>query len=265
MIELYKQAWSQACDDVLELLTQLDSDEYARPTDCPGWTVHDVVAHLAHLEAILAGTADETPGAVAGESGQLTSQYTENGVAERRGTPVADLVAEFGRAVVVRREQLTAITDDAVDAPPVTPGGIDWTWDVLLRNRVIDLWVHEQDIRRAIGRPGSMDSPAAHVTATTFSQALPFVLAKKAGAPAGTTVHWLVDGPIAFDIAAMVGDDGRARTIETPTEPAATMQLNTEDFTVLGAGRRSPEQLDIRITGDTQLANRVLSNMPVTP
>jgi len=30
----------------LELLRSLDADDWARPTDCTGWSVHDVVAHL---------------------------------------------------------------------------------------------------------------------------------------------------------------------------------------------------------------------------
>ena len=41
--------------DVVALLRSLDEDDWSRPTDCPGWDVKAVAAHLAHLESVLAG------------------------------------------------------------------------------------------------------------------------------------------------------------------------------------------------------------------
>ena len=48
-------AWSSSADDVLALAGTLDEAEMAAATDLPGWTVQDVIAHLAALEAELAG------------------------------------------------------------------------------------------------------------------------------------------------------------------------------------------------------------------
>ena len=69
--------------------------------------------------------------------------------------------------------------------PPVTFGGIPWDWRTLLRNRPLDVWMHEQDIRRAIGRPGGMDSAAAKHTADYLADSLPLVVAKRVAALQG--------------------------------------------------------------------------------
>ena len=78
---------------------------------------------------------------------------------QRRSQSLAEVTAELRAAITVRSEQLTDLPDDPDQPAPVTPGGIDWTWDVLLRNRCVDMWVHEQDIRRALGRPGGWTPP----------------------------------------------------------------------------------------------------------
>ena len=48
--------------------------------------------------------------------------------------------------------------------------------------------MHEQDVRRAVDRPGDMDSAAARHTAEYLAESLGYVLGKKVGAPAGTSL-----------------------------------------------------------------------------
>lgn len=264
MIELYRNAWSHACHDASELFEQLREDDINLPTDCPGWSVRDVVAHLAHIEAVLAGLVPDTDASGGASSGsQVTSQYTERGIQQRRELPFSELVKEFNDAVQLRQVQLADISDDG--PTPDTPGGVDWSWETLLRNRVIDVWVHDQDIRRAVKRPGGMDAPAAQVTATTFSYALPIVLAKRVGAKAGTSARWVVDGPVPFDFLVAVGDDGRARFTDESGDVDVTLRMTTEEFTILGAGRRQPADLHIEVSGDLELGEQIMRNMAVTP
>jgi uncharacterized protein (TIGR03083 family) len=37
--------------ELLGLLESLDAGDWQRPTVCPGWTVHDIVAHVVHAGA----------------------------------------------------------------------------------------------------------------------------------------------------------------------------------------------------------------------
>ena len=44
--------FESALNDFTGLVRGLDDDEWELPTDLPGWTVHDLVSHTAHLEAV---------------------------------------------------------------------------------------------------------------------------------------------------------------------------------------------------------------------
>lgn len=263
MLQTYVDAWIASARDTIDLLDGLDDAAWETLTDLPGWTVHDVAAHLAHLEAVTAGLLVDEPPATATPGG-IASAYTEAGVEARRGTSRDDVMAELRSGVDTRARQLAEhLPSDPSARADHTPAGVGWTWDTMLRNRTVDMWCHEQDLRRAVGRPGGLDSPAAVVTTHTFSLAMPFVLGKKVGATTGTSVLWDLTGPVAMQVGATVGDDGRARP-GVPGSPTATLRLSSEAFAVLAAGRRRPGAVDVEVSGDVDLAHRVLEQMAVT-
>jgi uncharacterized protein (TIGR03083 family) len=146
---------------------------------------------------------------------------------------------------------------------PVTPGDIGWTWETLLSNRALDVWMHEQDVRRAVDRPGGMDSPAARHTAEYLAESLGYVLAKRVKAPAGTTLAVYVEGhPPA---AVTVDESGRGTTLAEPVDPTVTLRMDRETFLLLAGGRRTDAAERVRIEGDDELAARVLGALAVTP
>lgn len=265
------EVWRSACDDFSTLAKKLDDLEWGLPTDCPGWSVQDVVAHAAALESELVGdpvdpNAQTEPAANAAHIKNPAGQHTERGILTRRDLTAAELIAEFDDAVERRTALLAAEPlDDPEGTPPITPGASGWTWAVLLRNRPLDIWVHEQDIRRAVGKPGGLDGPAARHTQATFSAALPMVVAKRAAAPPGSTVVIDVTGPVSAVYAVAVDADGRGSAVDAgDNEPAAKLTMNTETFTILGAGRRDPATLPVRIEGDEELAHKIMAGMCVT-
>jgi uncharacterized protein (TIGR03083 family) len=258
----YMAAWKSCAADVEELLLALDDPDWSRETDCPGWTVRDIAAHLAALESELAGDPGPRPDQVAAAT-NVSAAYTQAGVEQRRDRTPQQLIEEFTDAVQRRAAEFDADPPNDPEAtPPRNPGGIGWDWQTLLRNRVVDLWVHEQDIRRAVGRPGDLDTPAAAVVTKTFLSALPFVIGKRAGAEPGTTVVVVVDGD---RTAYAVDDDGRCRRAETtPDHPTVRLQMDAETLALLGAGRRDPLTLDVNIAGDRSLAERIVQGLAVT-
>lgn len=261
------ETWRTACDDFLVLARDLDEAEEAHlPTDLPGWDVRANLAHTAHLEAVVAGAPEDTVEVppvehVRGPMGL----YTEQGVLARRGRSLAALADELEQAVTTRYDALLAqAPSDAAAPAPRTPGGAGWTVGVLLRNRPFDVWLHDQDVRRATGRPGGYDSPAAAHTLEVLGQGLPFVVGKRVGPPPGTTVRVeLTDA--AGSWTATVGEDGRATPGDPDAPASATLLLAAEDLVVLGAGRRGPERTGARVEGDQDLGRRVLASMAVTP
>ncbi len=251
-LQLYVDAWHQSAQSVLAL----DPEDWDVPTDLPGWTAKDVVAHLVHLERVIVeGESAPLGGAV------VPGDYTNAGVAALREVPIDQLRADLADLVGRRLDALRELPDPQAPATN-TPAGVEWTWETALRNRAIDLWTHEQDIRRAVGLPGGLDSLGAHVVTATFSAALPFILGRKAKATAGSVVSWKVTGPVPVDATIGVSDDGRARP--TDASPTTTLTMDTETFTILAAGRRGPSDVTVTIEGDPELAARVLGAMAVT-
>ena len=259
-------AWSSAADDVLALTAALDDEAMATPTDLPGWTVQDVLAHLAALEAELAGDPLLEVPDDALPSDALANPFkahTERGVAARRGRSAAQVQAELASAVERRRTALAADLPSDPNAPAAGVAEETWSWETLLRNRVIDLWMHEQDIRRAVGRPGGFDTLGAQVTVMSFAVAMPFVLGRRVKPASGAVVRWRVgEGADAWDVAVRMDDDGRARVVGSDVPADAEILMTTEDFVCACGGRR---EVSPAITGDTDLARRVLESMAVTP
>ncbi len=262
----YVDVWWQAINDFVDLLEELDDDEWSAPTDLPGWDVRAVASHTAHLEGILAGAEEEA--ADVGEPPHVTGPmglYTEIGVLNRRDASPDAIINEIRSAATARHTALLADPPtDASARPERIFGGVPWDWRTLLRNRPLDVWMHEQDIRRAVDRPGGMDSAAARHTADYLAESLGYVLAKRVGAAPGTSVVLEMEGHAPYCFA--VNDAGRGERLPTPpAEPTVWLRMDREAFIRLAGGRCAPEPGTVEASGDDALAQRVLDAMATTP
>lgn len=262
----YVEVWWQAINDFLELLESVPEDQWATSTDLPGWDVRAVASHTAHLEAILAGGPEET--AEVGEPPHVTGfmgLYTEIGVANRREASAQAIIDEIRSSATARHQAL--LTDPPTDGsahPSQIFGGVPWTWRTLLRNRPLDVWMHEQDVRRAVGRPGGLDTAPAKHTADYLAESLGFVLVKKVGAAAGTTLVLEMAGsePFAF----VVNDAGRGERLAAPSaEPTVTLRMDRESFIRLAGGRCAAEPGAVTVEGDQDLGARIVASLATTP
>ncbi|WP_432478204.1 maleylpyruvate isomerase family mycothiol-dependent enzyme [Nocardioides sp. GXQ0305] len=261
----YIEIWWQAVHDFTRLLEEVPEEEWSTPTDLPGWTVFDVAAHVSHLESMQAGHPHEEveigePDHVHGMMGV----FTEQGVVARRGTSPDTVLRDILACATARHTQLLddPPTDGSAPAAGVF-GAIGWTVERLLRNRPLDVWLHEQDVRRAVGRPGNLDGPGAIHTADYLAESLGFVLGKRVGAPAGTTLVLQLAGHPAYGFE--VGDDGRGRPVAPPADPTVQLTTDRETFVLLAAGRREARPGAVQVEGDAALAEQVLASLAVTP
>lgn len=258
--------WWEAVDSFTHVLERVGDDQWSTTTDLPGWDVHAIAAHTAHLEALLAGRAhDDVEIGDAPHARGMMGQFTEQGVVARRPETPDALITEIRESTTARHTQLLADppTDPSAPAPGLF-GTIGWTTGLLLRNRPLDVWMHEQDIRRALDLPGNLDSAPAIHAADYLLESLPFVVGKRAQAPVGSVVRLEVAGHAPATVA--VGEDGRGR-LATPDdgEPTVTLAMDRETFVVLAGGRRPAAPDAVRVTGDDELGERVLSALAVTP
>ena len=259
--------WHATVSDFLVLVRDVPEDQWHLPTDLAGWSVKDNAAHTAHLEGVLSGTPEETVQVdeTAPHLVSFMNIYTEQGVVARRERTMSAIADEIEQATAARYADLRATPPtDGSAAPPRTPGSIPWDTNTLLSNRPLDVWMHEQDIRRALGRPGGYDTAGARHAITKFGGALPMVLGKRVAPPAGTVVRLDVPASEASWTVA-IGDDGRAAATDAATAPTVHIELTPEDFVVLAGGRRGLEATSPRFTGDEALGRAVLGNFAVTP
>jgi len=245
-IDALEQTWT-SLDGVL---AGLSDEEWSRPTGCPGWDVHDNVSHLIGVE--VGADGDPAPGHVIDTTGLSPAGVEmEPAVDYRRGRPNADLLAEF-RAVTAASLARRRSAD--VPADRLTDGPFGWRmpYGRLLGIRVFDCYAHEQDIRRAVGRPGNLSGAAARLSWDQIGEILPGVLSGRLPEMGERPVDLVVEGfgPL------RAGGEGEA------------VVRMTMDFGVLVAfvcGRSDAKLDSVAVSGDADLARRVLAAMGFTP
>ena len=268
LVDALDATWSSlrsVCDE-------LTPQEWFLPTECPGWTVRDQVAHVAAVEHRLLGRP-ELPSELPEDIPYVRNDFgrlMERGVHPRRAREVVDILEEFDDVTDERLAYLRSAPLDP-ETPVIGVLGREMPLTQMLAVRVFDCWTHEQDVRRAVGRPGNLDGPGAAVSRDQIVQSLPYVVAKKAAAVPGTAVSFDVDGPLTVNTTVAVGDDGRgvlrdmSATPPALAGPTAHLATDWETFARLSAGRIEPLHATVVVDGDRELAERVLVAMAITP
>jgi uncharacterized protein (TIGR03083 family) len=250
-----------AFDGFVEMVAGLAPDEWARLTDCPGWTVQDVVSHIIGTEAMMLGrpTPDVTLPDDLPHVHNDIGRFNEEWVEHYRDRPPAEVLADLQEAVAARRLALADTDQAAFDEESFTPAGPD-TLGRMTRIRVMDIWFHDQDIRLAVGRPGHLTGPAATTALDEVVAIIGYVVGKRAKAPAGSSVRFDLTGPLSRRIDVEVGD--RARVVEhLDGEPTTTLTVAGDHFMRLIGGRGANGE--VAVEGDRALGAAVVDNLGV--
>ncbi|MFZ9730141.1 MAG: hypothetical protein ACO3CX_00780, partial [Ilumatobacteraceae bacterium] len=130
--------------------------------------------------------------------------------------------------------------------------------------RVMDAWVHEQDIRRALRLPGNQGGAAAKHSLSRFVRSLPMVVGKRAKAPDGSTITMRLVGAVKAEFH-VATEAGRAKLVDTVTNPLCTITIDSDAYFAICCGRQfwKPGDQRVSITGDADLAARIMSNFNV--
>lgn len=255
-IDKLRDVWAS----ISELGAGLDESEWKTATDLPGWTVQDNLAHLIGTERTLQGLP--RPDHVAPDADHVKNPIgaaNEIEVDSRRHLSGADVLNEWNDTVALRLATFEAGGDDYFEQPAMTPTGPGTVAD-FLHIRVMDCWAHEQDMRRAVGRPGGLDSASAAHSIDRLIRTLPIVVGKRAATPEGAAVAFDITGPVERHLVYEVRD-GRAGLVDTSSAPPiATVSMDSETFAILAFGRRPAADVLDRITfgGDVDHGRRIV-------
>jgi uncharacterized protein (TIGR03083 family) len=241
----------------------LDAGEWDLPSECPGWSVRDVLSHMVGTERSLLGEASPEALPIPDHVHNEVGARNEGWVASLRDHSGPEVLSIFRDVTSRRVAELRSFSPARFDELGPSPVG-KVPYREFMRVRVMDCWVHEQDIRVATARPGHRQGPAATLAIDRLASAMPFIVGKKAGAPDGSTVRFELTGsePRRLDV---VVSGGRAAIGTTESDPTAEVRMDLEVFWRLGCGRvtgdaaRGAGLVDLR--GDTDLAQRVIDSM----
>ncbi|MDA2803315.1 maleylpyruvate isomerase family mycothiol-dependent enzyme [Nocardiopsis suaedae] len=239
---------------LVDLLADLDRDEWSAPTVCPGWDVHDVAAHVLHdYTRRLSGGRDGHRGPPFAQGEALADFiHRTNGefvAVARHFSPelMVDQIAHLGPQL----DALWAGTD--LDGPADLD--IPWASDARpapawldLAREYTEFWVHQQQIRDAVGRPGADGPDLAGPVTDAFTRALPKALAGLER-PDGTSVEIEVQGAAGgvWTVAADQGRWGIGRG-HAP-DPAARVVIAQDDFWRLATRGIGPDEARGRAGG----------------
>ena len=249
-------------DILIQLLRKLNEPDWTAATVCPGWSVRDVAAHLLHDDLRrLSRTRDHVQGPVpdAGESlPTFLNRANDRWVEETQFLSprlLVDLLTETGQ--LLHRMWADADLDQlgegvwwaGVEAAPV--------WLDVSRDYSED-WIHHQQIRDAVERPGLSSPEFLDPLLDTLMRALPNTY-ESLRADGGTTVLVVVNDGNRLLAWSLVADIGRGWTVYPGTRssvPAAQVILPADTFWRLATGSVPRQQAveHSRLTGEQRLA-----------
>lgn len=265
-MEQLADVWSA----IASLGRTLDDRAWSTPTPLPGWTVKDVLSHLTGVELALMGRPDPPP------ERPLDYPWIRNdfargvevAVERRRPRPPAEVLAEFEAVTAERLAALRALDEEGFAAESWTPVG-PGTVERLLHFRVFDSWVHEHDIRAALGLAWRFDSPAFERAWAMTAGGWPRQVVKVAGAPDGTVVTLRLDGGGLTRTAAVAVEAGRGRLVEGAEAeclaPTVTLRAPAPVLLRVALGRLDPTTDGVAVEGDADLGRRVLAALNFVP
>ena len=218
-----RAAYDEVAERIADVVLELDTSGSSAPVrSCPGWTVHDVLAH--HVGAVVDASTGNAPEIPAGLDfhrdfdeviGTVFADVSARQVAERATRSIGDLVAEWRPA---------ARTAWAICLGELPDRGYPIPAAVLQGVMVNDAVVHEGDVRQALGLPPAPESAALSVALSGYAL-LASTHLQKAGL-----------GAISLEY------DGREKLLGTG-DPVLTLRAPRHDLVRVLAGRRSREQI----------------------
>jgi len=159
-------------------------DRWELPSLSPGWRNRDIVAHLAGSEvAAAAALADETTSEMEeflkGREGEpyTLDDLNEHMVARRANEPFRTVVREWGQAADLFLARASKITAQEWTSRKVmwTTGEIGVSY--LVQSRVMEWWLHGEDILAGGGNPPRLEHPPIFCVNDLAIRTIPYALA----------------------------------------------------------------------------------------
>jgi uncharacterized protein (TIGR03083 family) len=262
MVELLRREYAA----IAALCSTLSKDDWDVATCLPGWTVRDVLSHVIGTEAMLCG--EPPPEADITHLGHMRNPIAEANevwVESMRPWSGPEMLTRFEDVTGRRLSALDAMTQRDFDAPSWTPAGRDETYGRFMRIRHFDCFMHEHDIRLAVGAPPRDTADDVRSALDEVSTGIGYIVGRRAALPEGTSVRIDLFGSVTWTY--LVKVQGRAVIVDSLDQPATVgIELPAMLFLRLAGGRddRLGNGGGIRFSGDRALGEQLVANLAFT-
>jgi uncharacterized protein (TIGR03083 family) len=239
------------------------------PSVSEGWRNRDILAHLAATEvaasAVMAGESwTEVEEFIQGQEGVSLTADSFNAftVARRADVPFRQVVTEWGRAadLFLARASKVPTEEWATRKVPWLAGPIGVSY--LIQSRVMEWWLHGEDLRVGGGNPPRLEHPPIYCVNDLAVRTIPYALGLAGLSFPGKSVRVDLEG---------VGGGSwhrglAAREMPPPgKEPDALIAGQGHAFALV-AGRRTPAATyladgTLLTSGDDGLAETILQHL----
>ena len=261
-------------DALLQLLAALSEEEWSRPTVCAGWSVKDVALHLLGDDVgRLSRKRDSFGGAafVAQADADFEAQFVafineanERWLqATRRISPhlLCDLLRFMGGETQRYFQSLDLFQIDE----PVSWAGPDPApvWLDIAREYT-ERWLHQQQIRDAVEKPGLKERRIFAPVLDTFVRALPHTF-RDVDVAEGAQVKLIISGDAGGEWYLVRGDGKWSLYLDADAEPAAAVVMDQETAWRLFTKGISKDEASANATlsGDRSLGMKVLDTVSI--
>lgn len=257
---------------LLTLLRGLREADWDRPTACALWSVKDITAHLldTSLRRLSFGrdglrAAPVPPPATYGELVAYLNRLNADWTAACRRLSPRVLIELLEGAGPRLHDFLRSLDPHGSALFPVSWAGEAQSpvWFDIGREYT-EQWLHQQQIREAVGAELLSGREWLHPTLDIFVRALPYTYREVVGPP-GLSVRFEISGPAGGAWTLVRNPDGWVLSHGRDREPAANVQLDQEIAWKLfskGLSDQAARQ-HIRIEGDRRLGEPVFRSLAV--
>lgn len=223
--------------ELASLLAPLDEAGWARPTPCEGWTVADVVLHLAQTDELaIASAADRFLEAGAELLGTpLSSTITVDAMVDKMVTRERGADSIYERWLTGTETLRKALLDSDEH------GRLQWVtgWlstRTLTTTRIAECWIHTTDVATALGTSVPPSDRLWHIARLAW-RTIPYAFAR---------ANRELSGPVAFELTA---PDNSPWDFGTKLGPLTVVRGTAADLCTLAGRRATPGEVPVTATG----------------
>lgn len=235
-------ALAEQVDELDGLVRDLDEAGLARPSRCPGWSISDVLLHLAQTNEMTVASAE----------GRFTEEAAAFGNRAGSAPPGSDIDDLAGLAVAADRgrsgkevyDRWRASSAAQAAALGACEAGTRLPWVAgdlaavtLATTRLAETWIHTGDVAAGLGRDVSPPDARLQPIARLAWRTLPYAFAQ-----AGKTMS----GPVALRLTA---PDGTVWEFGSDEPAATTVSGPALEFCLVAARRVPPSETALVATG----------------